>query len=126
MKMKHWVVALLPLVLFSCANFSYLVHPETVYDYKISNATYDKAYTSAVKAATQIGMSIFTSDKSTGTFYASKGSGLGELSEMNYLLVKDNNRLTVTLRIKSSDTKTVLNNFITAYGKYVKITKNKS
>lgn len=107
----------------SCASLSYLTSKEVVYSYSVTKASYNDAYSKAIKTAAQIGMSIFTTDKESGTFYASKGAGLGEMSEMNYLLTReDNGKLSMILRIKSSESDKLLDCFIKIYGKSIKVT----
>ncbi len=71
-----------------------------------------------------MGYSIFTSDKDSGTFYASKGSGYGELSELNFLLIKETTvpNLSFNLRVKSSKgSERVMKEFTDHYGKYIAV-----
>lgn len=112
------------LMLTGCASYLYLLKGEIIKPFTVTGVEYDEAFSKAVRTSTEIGLGIFTSDKSAGTFYASRGSGFGELTEMNFFLEKGvQGKLAFILKVKSSKGgANVINEFVAAYGKYVKVT----
>ena len=107
-----------------CASEMYLLRGENQKSFTITDDSYDKAFSSAIRTITEMGYSIFTSDKSSGTFYASKGSGFGELSELNFFLQEETQgNLSFMLRVKSSKgSESVMKEFVDNYGKYITVT----
>jgi hypothetical protein len=107
----------------SCASEMYLLRGENQKSYKITNASYDKAFSSAIRTITEMGYGINASDKASGTFQATKGSGFGELSQLNFFLREETQEnLIFMLRVKSSKgSESVMKEFVDNYGKYITV-----
>jgi len=118
-----WLLVL-PL-LTGCGTLLFNVNKEKTRNFTITGSDYNEAFSKAMRAANEIGLSIFSSDKNAGTFYASKGAGYLELSELNLLIEKDSQGgLSGIVRVKSSKGENLINDFLISYSKYVKVIQN--
>lgn len=107
--------------LFGCASLMLHTKSEQVHEYAIKNAGYDVAYTKALKAITNMGFSVFQSDKSSGTFTAHRGTGFTEVSEFNFMIERNGSAPVVTIRIKSNKPDEIKSEFLKTYGKFVRL-----
>lgn len=112
--------------LTGCGSLMFMVNKEKIDNYTISSTDYDNAFSMAVKAITEMGLSIFTSDKSSGTIYASKGTGFDEITELNFALFKEKSGLSFMIKVKSSGGDKATEEFLKRYRKYVKINEGVS
>ena len=114
---------LVALSLTGCASLIYSVLPTKTKSFTITGVEYDEAFSKAMRAAMESGFAIFTSDKSGGSFYAFRGMGLVEMTDITFLLEKGTQgRLSFIVRVESSKgSEGVIDEFLAAYGKYVKI-----
>lgn len=109
------------LIFTGCGNFFMMISPEESKSYTITGVDYDEAFSKALRAASDIGLGMHSSDKSSGTFRAFK-VGLFETTDLNFFLEKDSQgKLTAIIRVKSSKSEST-REFIDAYSKYVKLT----
>jgi len=104
-----------------CASLMFQTKSEQVHEYAIKNTGYDAAYTKALKAITDMGFSVFQSDKSSGTFTAHRGTGFTEVSEFNFMIEKNGSSHVITIRIKSNKPDEIKSEFLRAYGRYVRL-----
>ncbi|MBU4185385.1 MAG: hypothetical protein KKI12_10280 [Proteobacteria bacterium] len=112
------------LMLTGCAGNLCLLRGEIIKSFTVTGVEYDEAFSKAIRTSTEIGLGVFTSDKSAGTFFAQRGSGVGELTYMNFFLEKGaKGKLAFILKVKSSKGgENVINEFVDHYGKYVTVT----
>jgi len=120
------------LIVFSitgCASLIYSVMPTKIKSFTITGVEYDEAFSKAIRAAMETGFRLSygaSPDKSSGTFSVSRGSGFVETTDMNFFLEKGTQgKLSFIVRVKSGSIKGsggVIDEFLAAYGKYVKIT----
>jgi len=104
-----------------CASLMFQTKGEQVHEFKVTGTNYEVAYNKALKSVTDLGFSVFQSDKASGTFYASRGNGYSEISEFNFMLERSGKKLTATIRIKSNQPDQIREEFIRAYRRYVKV-----
>lgn len=109
------------LIFTGCGNFFMMISPEKSQSYTVTGVNYDEAFSKALRAASDIGLGMHASDKSSGTFRAFK-FGLFNSTDLNFLLEKDSQgKLTTIIRVKSGESESA-REFIDAYSKYVKLT----
>ena len=115
-------VGLLALLTFTgCGNFFMVMSSEKSQNYTVTGVNYDEAFSKALRAASDIGLGMHASDKSSGTFRAFK-FGLFNSTDLNFFLEKDSQgKLTTIIRVKSGNSESE-GEFITAHGKYVILT----
>lgn len=104
-----------------CASLMFQTKSEQVHELAVSGTGYDVAYTKALKAVTDMGFSIFQSDKASGAFSASRGIGYSEITVFNFMLEKSGRRMISTIRIKSNQPDQIREEFIRAYRRHVKV-----
>lgn len=118
-------VALLFLALGACAS-------SQIRSYTISGADFPTAYAAAQRAATELGMNIYLSDATGGTFYAHKmgaAGGLGPMGELNFVMTKNpDGTLNASISSKASGVMGFANpdddisgKFVAAMGRHVRI-----
>lgn len=105
-----------------CGSEMYLLKTPLKEEFFIYNTNLDEAFSKAIKAAADIGFGITMSDKTAGTFVASRGSGIVEVTEIQFSIENTGQFFSFILRVKSSkNQKKVIDEFINTYNKYVKI-----
>ncbi|HDD45232.1 MAG TPA: hypothetical protein ENG63_10315 [Candidatus Desulfofervidus auxilii] len=119
-------VVIIAVIFFVCGcqvgSMLQTVIPAKTKTFTVTEVDYDEAFSKALKTANELRFNVLTSDKASGTFYAQRGSGYIEFSELNFFLERlQEKKHQVTLRVKSSKPESVINNFMKVYGKYVKI-----
>jgi hypothetical protein len=85
---------------------------------------FDDALLKAIKVATDMGLVIIRYEKESGVFFSQKvvAGGLGETTQLGFSLLKEeNDKLSFTIKVQSSHTEGVINDFLKKYGKYFKI-----
>ncbi len=121
---------LVVLSITGCGDILQMVRSGGIKNFTITGVEYDEAFSKALRAAMEIGFEVSpfggtSPDKSSGTFSVSRsrGSGFVETTTMNFLLEKGTQgRLSFLVRVESSKgSESVIDEFVAAYGKYVKI-----
>ncbi len=116
------VIALAAVSTFcGCASLMFQTKSEQVNELAVSGAGYDVAYTKALKAVTDMGFSIFQTDKASGAFSADRGTGFSEISIFNFMIEKSGRKMIATIRIKSNQPERIREEFLRAYRRYVKV-----
>lgn len=106
--------ALLALTTSGCAAEVEDFMPPKQVGFTVRGESFKQAYSAAAAAALQTGFQIFTSDSNGGTFYATKGNGYTGMTELNFQLIRGR-PIQGSVSIKSSDTNTVTNEFMSAF-----------
>lgn len=83
-------------------------------------ADYDEVFSRAVATAFDIGFENFKIRKSDGIFSATRGSGLGEHTELTFTLKDSLGKLSFNVSVKSN-VESEKNEFVSAYSKHVKL-----
>ena len=114
-------VCILAISLAGCASQMALFKGGASKSFALQTTDYDNAFSQVSVAAKEIGYSVTRQDKEKGTFFLSRGYGYSEFTNMEIRLAKgEAGALKIDLVASSSQSgETVINEFMTAYGKHV-------
>ncbi|TAN41344.1 MAG: hypothetical protein EPN25_05065 [Nitrospirae bacterium] len=112
---------LVMLSLAACASNVALLRSSAAKTFQLDTADYDTAFSKVTVAAKDLGYSITTENREKGTFFLSRGYGYSEYTNMEIRIVRDEAGLKMDLVAKSSQNgESVINDFMTAYRKYIR------
>ncbi len=118
------IILLVSAFLASCAAPMMAMQKSVSETYTTNETDSNKVFTTALRTAAEIGLSVSSSDKSAGTFHARNDTAMGNMIFLNFLLLGDSggSGLSFTLQTKASTGGGKVNKrFVNTFKKYLPV-----